>query len=81
MNLTLNSSSGFLSVGELRAFLAEHEKHWTEEDTIYLGKFEDQSILCLPPESGYTSSKIIQGFGYGGFMIIPTNQQGEAINE
>lgn len=81
MNITLKGSSGALSVKELREFLDEHEKAWTEEDEIYLGKFENQLILSLPPKSGYTFSKITEAFGCGGFFIIPTDQEGSEINE
>lgn len=79
MNTELKESSGILTVRELREFLDAHEAKWTEEDETYLGKFEDQKILSLSPKSGYTFSKIHEAFGYGGFFIIPTNQNGEEI--
>lgn len=76
MNIKLKESSGFLSVGELRDFLDSHERMWTEEDTQYLGEFKDQKILFLPPGEGYTSSKIVEAYGYGGFFIVPTDKNG-----
>ncbi|MNY19608.1 hypothetical protein D3C86_1530480 [compost metagenome] len=81
MNIELKQSSGFLSVKELRYFLDAHEAMWTEQDEEFLGKFEDQKILSLPPKSGYTFSKIHEALGYGGFFIIPTDQNGEEIND
>lgn len=81
MNTKLKESSGQLTVKELRSFLDKHEAEWTEQDCEYLGKFENQMILCLPPGCGYTFSKIEEALGYGGFFIIPTNQEGETINE
>lgn len=79
MNIELKESSGFLTVKELRKFLDEHEAKWTKEDTLYLGEFGNQKILSLPPKTGYTFSKITDALGYGGFFIIPTNQEGEEI--
>jgi len=81
MNISLKSSSGRLTVKELRSFLEDHESKWTDQDVEYLGKFEDQKILSLPPRSGYTFSKIEEALGCGGFFIIPTDEKGEIINE
>lgn len=81
MNIELKESSGLLTVKELRMFLDLRESKWTEEDTKYLGEFENQKIFSLPPKSGYTFSKIYEALGYGGFFIIPTNRQGEEIND
>lgn len=73
MNISLKESSGFLSVEELRDFLDRHELMWTEEDRQYLGEFKEQKILSLPLGKGYTFSKIVEAYGYGGFFIIPTD--------
>lgn len=81
MNLELKETSGFLSVGELRKFLDEHEKRWSEEDELYLGPFKSQMILSFPPSSGYTFSKMVEAFEHGGFFIFPTDQHGDVINE
>lgn len=81
MNIELKQSSGFLTVKEIREFLDKHEAKWTDEDTLYLGKFEDQLILSLPPKSGYTFSMIVEALEHGGFFIIPTDQEGNEIND
>jgi len=79
MNIKLKESSGFLSVEELRDFLDSHERMWTDEDIEYLGEFKDQMILSFPLDKGYSFSKVVEAFGYGGFFIIPTDQNGEEI--
>lgn len=81
MEIKTKETSGACSVGELRKFLDLHESKWTDEDTLYLGKFENQLILSLPYGRGYSYSKVTEAYGCGGFFVIPTNQNGEEINE
>jgi len=78
MKVRPNSSSGFLTTKELRDFLDAHEAAWTDEDTKYLGTFDTQEIMVWMPERGYTLSKIVSD-GPEGFMIVPTDCQGEEI--
>jgi hypothetical protein len=72
-------TGGKLTVKELREFLDKHEAEWSETDVKFLGKFEDQRILSRSLKMGYTFSKIEEAFGYGGFFVWATDENGEII--
>ena len=50
--LQIAKASKPTTIGELLAYLQAMEAAWTEQDTQYLGTFENQPLYCLHPEGG-----------------------------
>ena len=64
-----------LTIGQMRAFLDALEAKWTDEDTMYLGEFTEQSISVWPKAGHYAggySNCSIQDTAYG-IMVFPVD--------
>jgi hypothetical protein len=64
--MQIASASYPKTIGELKEYISNMEKSWSEEDTHYLGKFNDQKLYID------TGKGIAQGFVqyYGEFGFI-----------
>jgi len=67
---------GPLTVKTLREMLDFQELHWTQEDEMYLGKFEDTPVMCLV----YSDDNEYKGVGHSelvfnyelGITVVPS---------
>lgn len=73
------SSEKYLTIKDLRQWLDDNEKEWTDEDVKYLGEFDKQLILSWTQGRGYAPVVARSEWGYGGPLIVALDAQGEEM--
>lgn len=61
------------TLGELRAFLNALEKAWTEQDSQYLGRFEDQPLYLCAEGQGVAHA-VYEYHGEFGLIAFPRSE-------